>query len=282
MSSASRDRPVTTAGRGRSTTPPSVEPAVTAAAHEQAVTPRGWDPPRPAFYAFGGGRLGDLLTLLHPPYTAWHLSYFALGAAVAPHLYVDRLLWGLAAFALAVGIAAHALDELHDRPLGTSLSERTLLILAVVSLLGALAIGLAGVLTVSVWLAPFVLAGGLFLPAYNLELAGGRFHSDLWFAIGWGAFPALTGYFANAEKIALPGLLIACGCLAMSIAQRRLSAPARELRRRTRAVRGVRLRSDGSSEELSLAGLLAPLDGALAALSLAVVVTACAVVASRL
>src|SRR3978361_1693902 len=81
-------------------------------------------PERPAFYALGRGRAGELLTLLHPPYTAWHLSYFALGAAVAPHVYAYRLLWGLAAFALAVGIAAHALDELHDRPLGTGLSPR--------------------------------------------------------------------------------------------------------------------------------------------------------------
>jgi hypothetical protein len=239
-------------------------------------------PDRPAFYALGRGRAGEALTLLHPPYTAWHLSYFALGAAVAPHLYVDRLLWGLAAFGLAVGVAAHALDELHDRPLQTSLSDRTLVVLAAVSLLGALAIGVYGVLTVSVYLAPLVLAGGLFLPAYNLELAGGRFHSDLWFAVGWGAFPAFTGYFANAEQVALPGLLIAFGCLAMSIAQRRLSSPARELRRCTQAIRGVRVRSDGRAEELSLAGLLAPLDGALAALSLAVVVTACALVAARL
>jgi len=239
-------------------------------------------PVRPAFYALGRGRRGDLLTLLHPPYTAWHLSYFALGAAVAPHLYLNRLLWGLAAFALAVGVAAHALDELHDRPLGTGLSDRTLILLAVVSLLGALGIGVAGVLTVSAWLAPLVVAGALFLPAYNLELAGGRFHSDLWFAIGWGAFPAFTGYFANAGKVALPGVLIACGCLAMSIAQRRLSTPARELRRRTREIHGVRVDCDGREEELSLPGLLAPLDGALAALSLAVVVTACALVASRL
>jgi hypothetical protein len=239
-------------------------------------------PERPAFYALGRGRAGEVLTLLHPPYTAWHLSYFALGAAVAPHLHVDRLLWGLAAFGLAVGVAAHALDELHDRPLGTSLSDRTLIGMAATSLLGALAIGVAGVLTVSVALAPLVLAGGLFLPAYNLELAGGRFHSDLWFAVGWGAFPAFTGYFINAERIALPGLLIAAGCLAMSVAQRRLSSPARELRRRTSSVSGVRTLADGRAEPLSLPGLLAPLDGALAALSLAVVVTACALVAARL
>ncbi|MGA2319658.1 MAG: hypothetical protein ABSG95_02790 [Solirubrobacteraceae bacterium] len=237
---------------------------------------------RPAFYALGRGRPGELLTLLHPPYTAWHLSYFALGAASAPRLHLDRLLWGLAAFALAVGVAAHALDELHDRPLRTSFTDRTLIVMAAVSLLGALAIGVAGVITVSVWLAPLVLAGGLFLPAYNLELLGGRLHSDLWFAVGWGAFPAFTGYFVNAEKVALPGLLISAGCLVMSVAQRRLSTPARELRRRTRSLSGVRTLADGSVEELSRERLLAPLDGALAALSLAMVLTACAFVVARL
>ncbi len=238
-------------------------------------------PERPAFYALGRGRSAELLTLLHPPYTAWHLSYFAIGAAVAPRFHLDRLLWGLAAFGLAVGVAAHALDELHDRPLRTGLSDRTLLALAVASLAGAIAIGVAGVVTVTPWLAPLVLLGGLFLPAYNLELIGGRLHGDVWFAIGWGAFPAFTGYFVNAEKIALPGLLIAAGCTAMSVAQRRLSSPARELRRRTRSLSGVRTLPDGHAEELTLAGLLAPLDGALAALSLAMVVTACALVLAR-
>src|ERR1700680_2368886 len=106
-------------------------------------------PERPAFYALKRGRFGDLVTLLHLPYTAWHLSYFALGAAVAPHVYADRLVWGLVAFALAVGVAAHALDELHGRPLGTGLSDRTLIGLAAVSLLASLAIGIAGVLTIS-------------------------------------------------------------------------------------------------------------------------------------
>jgi hypothetical protein len=239
-------------------------------------------PERPAFYALGRGRASELLTLLHLPYTAWHLSYFALGAAVAPHLYVNRLLWGLAAFALAVGVAAHALDELHDRPLRTSLSRRTLLALAGVSLLGALAIGVAGAITVSALLVPLIVIGALFVPAYNLEWIGGRVHGDLWFAIGWGAFPAFTGYFVESLRIALPGVLIAVGCTVLSVAQRRLSSPARELRRRTRSVSGVRTLPDGRTEELSLSALLAPLDGALASLSLAVVVTACALVAARL
>jgi hypothetical protein len=237
---------------------------------------------RPAFYAVGGGRLADIVTLLHPPYTAWHLSYFALGAALAPTVHVNRLLWGLAAFGLAVGVSAHALDELHGRPLKTELSARALIAIAVVAGVGAVAIGVAGVLVVSPLLAPLVIAGALFLPAYNLELAGGRFHNDLWFALGWGGFPAFTGYFVNALQIAPAGLLMAGGCVALSVAQRRLSAPARELRRRTRSVQGVRTMHDGRRETLSLQTLLTPLDGALAALSVAVVALACALLVARL
>jgi hypothetical protein len=237
---------------------------------------------RPAFYALGRGRAGDLLALLHPPYTAWHLSYFALGAAAAPRVHAVRVWWGLAAFALAVGVAAHALDERHDRPLGTGLSDRWLTALAGLSLLGALAIGVAGAIVVTPWLIPFVVAGAAFVPAYNLELAGGRLHGDWWFAAGWGAFPAFTGYFVNAEGIGAPGVLVAAGAVALSVAQRRLSAPARELRRRTRSVTGVRTLSDGTTQPLSVSAMLDPLDGALAALSLALVATAAGLLAARL
>jgi hypothetical protein len=238
--------------------------------------------PRPAFYALGGGPVGDFLTLLHPPYTAWHLSYFAIGAALAPHMYVNRLLWGLAAFALAVGVAAHALDELHGRPLRTAIPDRALAALAAVALAGAVAIGVFGALTASASLIPFVVAGALFLPAYNLELARGRFHGELSFAIGWGAFPAFTGYFVEADRIRLPGVLIAAACAAISLAQRHLSLAARDLRRRTAAIGGTRTLRDGSVEQLSLAKLLNPFDRALALLSLAMVFTACALVTARL
>jgi hypothetical protein len=237
---------------------------------------------RPAFYAIGGGRLRDLMALLHPPYTAWHLSYYAIGAATAPRLHTDRLWWGLAAFALAVGVAAHALDELRGRPLGTNLSDRVLLGLGLAGTAGAVAIGVVGVIVVNRWLTPFVVAGALFVPAYNLELLGGRLHSDTSFALGWGAFPALTGYFAEAGSLTLTGMLIAAGCAVASVAQRRLSTPARELRRRTRAIAGTRTDNTGEVEALTRAGLLAPLDGALAALSVAFVLIACALVGARL
>src|SRR5438445_3047898 len=100
---------------------------------------------RPAFYALRSGGWRDLVTLLHPPYTAWHLSYVALGAAAAPALHADRLLAALGAFFLAVGVGAHALDELNGRPLRTRLSDRTLIGLAVAGLGGGVAIGAGGI-----------------------------------------------------------------------------------------------------------------------------------------
>jgi len=237
---------------------------------------------RPAFYALRRGRWRDLITLLHPPYTAWHLSYVALGAATAPVVHLDRLLASLAAFFLAVGISAHALDELHGRPLGTDISERALVTVAVMGLLGAVALGVVGAATVSVTLLPFVAVGSFLVLAYNLELFEGRFHSDQWFAVAWGAFPALTGYWANALSLDVAGVLVAAACWALSVAQRRLSTPVRELRRRTAAVEGSQRLTDGRVIELSASTLAAPLDGALRALSLAVPLLAAGALAIRL
>src|ERR1700693_5311905 len=109
---------------------------------------------RPAFYALRPGGWRDLVTLLHPPYTAWNLANVAIGAALAPHLYPGRLGAALAAFFLAVGVGAHVLDELNGRPLGTQLSSRTLIVLAVLSLTGAAAIGVVGAVTLSLRLIP--------------------------------------------------------------------------------------------------------------------------------
>jgi hypothetical protein len=206
----------------------------------------------------------------------------ALGAAAAPVVHGDRLVAALGAFFLAVGISAHALDELVGRPLGTRVSARALVALAAVSLAGAVAIGLDGVVTVSVWLAPLVAAGAFLVLAYNLELGGGRFHNDVWFALAWGAFPAFTGYFANALSVSPAGLLVAAACLLLSVVQRRLSTPARALRRQTVEVTGTQRLRDGRVVELTAARLSAPLEGALALLWAALVVLAAALVAGRL
>ena len=237
---------------------------------------------RPAFYALASGGWRDLVTVLHPPYTAWHLSYVALGAAAAATIHVGRLVATLGAFFLAVGVSAHALDELKGRPLQTALRRRTLIGLAVVGLAGAVGIGVAGAIVVSPKLVPLVVIGALLVLAYNLELAGGRFHTDVWFALGWGGFPAFTGYFAQTLTIRPAGLLVATGCCLLSAAQRRLSTPVRELRRRTTAVTGEQRLTDGTVVALTKARLAAPLEGALSALWIAVVLLAAGLLVAKL
>lgn len=206
----------------------------------------------------------------------------ALGAAVAPTLHADRLGAALGAFLLAVGVAAHALDELRGRPLATQLSRRSLIALAAFGLVGAVAIGIAGMIVVSPLLGPLVVIGAFLVLAYNLELAGGRFHTDAWFALAWGAFPAFTGYFVNSLSIRPEGLLVAAACFLLSVAQRRLSTPARRLRRQTTDVTGTQRLKDGPVVELTAASLAEPLEGALSALWLALVLLAIGLVISRL
>ena len=237
---------------------------------------------RPAFYALRPGGWRDVVTLLHPPYTAWHLSYVALGAAAAPELHGNRLAAALLAFFLAVGVCAHALDELNGRPLGTRLPNGLLAGLAAAALVGAVAIGIAGAVSISLGLLAFVVAGAFIAVAYNLELFGGRFHSGFWFAAAWGAFPALTGYWINALDLRPAGLIVAAACFMLSVAQRRLSTPVRELRRRTVSVSGRQLLADGTEVEIDAASVAAPLDGALRACALALVLLASGLVIARL
>jgi len=235
---------------------------------------------RPAFYALRPGGWRDIVTILHPPYTAWHLSYVALGAVAAPHLYGSRLVATLGGFFLGVGVCAHALDELNGRPLRTQLSTASLVALAACALAGAIAIGVVGAVTVSPTLIPFVVAGAFIVLAYNLELFGGRFHNDFWFAAG--AFPAFTGYWANSLELRAGGVLAAAACFSLSVAQRSLSTPVRELRRRTRSLAGEQVLGDGSTIALDAARIAAPMERALGACALGLVLLAAGLVISRL
>jgi hypothetical protein len=205
----------------------------------------------------------------------------ALGAAAAPTLHLVRLGAALGAFGLAVGVSAHALDELNGRPLQTKLTRQALILLSVAGLAGALAIGVAGIFVVSPLLIPLVIAGGLLVPAYNLEVADGRFHSDTWFALAWGGFPAFTGYFVNSLSLRPAGLAVTAACVLLSRAQRQLSTPARQLRRETAAVTGEQELTDGRVLPLTGARIAAPLEGALSSVWLALVLLAAGLIAVR-
>jgi hypothetical protein len=236
---------------------------------------------KPAFYALAPGGWRDYVTLVHPPYTLWHLAYVVIGATLAPHFDGALLGWTVLAFFLAMGIGAHALDELHGRPLQTRIPQRTLVALATTSIAAAAAIGIVVAVRRDLWLLAFVGAGSVLVVAYNLELFGGALHGDPWFSLAWGAFPVLTAYFASAETLRGPALLGAVFAALLSHAQRALSTPVRDLRRRTRRVSGELERSDGSVVQLDASTLVRAPEHALRALSAAIVALALALVVLR-
>jgi hypothetical protein len=186
---------------------------------------------RPAFYAPTGSLLGDLVSLLHVPYTLWHLSYVPIGAALAPTLDLRILAGTLAAFLFGLGIGAHALDEVKSRPLGTRLSDRALWWLGTGAMAVSMAIAIAGGFVVSPWVPLWAAAGIILAVGYALEWP--MLHSDLGFGLAWGAFPLLVGYWAQTGTVTVPVLVIAGAATLLSLAQRALSTPARFVRRRT-------------------------------------------------
>jgi len=222
------------------------------------------------------------VTLLHPPYTVWHLSYVVIGGCLAPVVAWGRLGAAVVAFALAVGVGAHALDELRGRPLRTGIPSPLLVVLAAVSLAGACAIGVVGAVTFEPWLALLVPVGVFLVLAYNLELLGGHFHSDLWFGLAWGGFPVVCGYAAVAGDIRVATLLAAGFGVLLSLAQRTLSNHVRHVRRRVVAVTGELELREGSRERLDADRLIAAEERGLRLLAAAVVVLAAALVAFRI
>ena len=237
----------------------------------------------PAFYVRERrGRLADWWAVLHPPYTAWHLSYVLLGAAVSETIDLPILGYTLAAFFLAVGVSAHALDELQGRPLATGLSDRTLWVVAVLALVLAIGVGGYGLVRVGPWLLPFVVVGAFLVLAYNLEWFGGRVHTDPGFALAWGAFPALTSAFAQQGRVSVAGVLVAAGATALSWAQRTLSTPVRHVRRRVRSVEVRMVTTDGEVSHGDARTLLEPSERALRTTAWAVVALGVGLVLARL
>jgi hypothetical protein len=226
---------------------------------------------RPAFYALESGGWRDYVTLLHPPYTLLHLSYVAVGAGIATSFSWTRFALALAAFALAMGVGAHALDELRGRPLQTQIPDATLWALAVVTIAAATAFGVYACIVWTPLLAPFVAFGAVIVVAYNLELFDGRLHSTLWFALAWGGLPALSAYVVQAETIRGEAVAVAAYATLLSYAQRVLSTPVRDTRRRVVAVSGTIERSDGGSSAVTRDTLMGTQETALRLLAAAAV-----------
>ncbi len=224
---------------------------------------------RRAFYAPRGSRRADLIALLHPPYTAWHLSYVVIGAALATSLDPLRLAGSLGAFALGTGVLAHALDEWHSRPLQTRLSDSTLVALAMLAGLGVLAVTIVGMVVVSPWVMAWAVVGAAAAIGYALERPG-WLHGTWGFALAWGAYPVLVGYWAQSESLSVAAAVAAAAAALFSSTQRSLSLPARRVRRDALDAQ-LELRTEGDTERWSRSRVLATWERPLLLLAAAMV-----------
>ena len=211
------------------------------------------------------------------------LSYVVIAAMLAPRVNWATLGWTLLAFFLAVGVAAHALDEIQGRPLSTDLSEPVLWGATIGGLAGAVALGIAAVATnrVSPWLIAFIIVGALLVVSYNLELFGGLVHTDLGLCLSWGAFPVLTSYFAQTSRLTWSAVAAAVAATLFTGAQRNLSTPVRRVRRQVVAIDGHLTMRDGTSVPIDRQLLLGPSERALRCISWAMITLAVSLVLVR-
>jgi hypothetical protein len=239
----------------------------------------------PAFYAepsfLKRPAFRDWWTLLHPPYTLMHLSFVVIGSCLLGPVNAVRLTFTVLAFFLAVGVGAHALDELHGRPLSTTIPTWQLVTASSLGVGGAVILGIIGLFVVSAYLSIFIVVGVVIALGYNLELFQGRLHSDIVFSLGWGAFPLLTAYFAQHANLSVPALLAGAFAALASQTQRKLSSPARDIRRRTASIEGSQVLLSGETLPITSQSMLAPLEGALRALCWATMALALALVYLR-
>jgi hypothetical protein len=170
------------------------------------------------------------VTLLHPPYTLWHLSYGDRRRARAAHE-VGSARLDDACVLPRDGIGAHALDELQGRPLQTLIarasSSRSPSFPSPVRARS----GSSSRSTRRCGCSPSSPSAALVVVAYNLELLGGAIHTSFMFAFAWGAFPVLTAYFASAHTLRGEAIAAAAFAFLTSYAQRVLSTPVRFARR---------------------------------------------------
>jgi hypothetical protein len=171
---------------------------------------------------WGPARVRTAIGLLFLPYTGIVLSYTVIGGMLAPTVAWDRVGALLIIYFLGLGIAAHALDALGSRgikPWGDVFTRRQLWVAAAGSLILAYAIAGHYSYWYVPWLAALAVVEGFFVFAYNLEWWNGRFHTDGWFAVSWGALPVLAGYVMQANALSLAALIVAAAMAAFSVVE---------------------------------------------------------------
>jgi hypothetical protein len=183
---------------------------------------------------FGPPRFRAFVGLLFLPYTGMCVSFTVIGAMLAPDVHWERAGAIALIYALALGVGAHAADTIGSKkakPWGRYFTRRQMLALMAGSLVAAYAIGTYYIVVYSPALAIIAALEGFFLLAYNFELWNGRFHTNFWFAVSWGALPVAAGYVIMTNSFGVLPAVAAAAAAVASYAEIRISRPYKELKK---------------------------------------------------
>jgi hypothetical protein len=153
------------------------------------------------WYSAQGSWLREFWTLLHLPYTLMAICFVLIGISL--NRPIDLPIAGLLclAYFLGLGIAAHCFDQLPGQ--GTVyvkiITPLQLQFIGVGALGVAVGVGISMATHLHLWIIiPCMIVQTFFAFAYPMkQLFRGYFHTNFWFAVGFGAIPFTVGYLVS-------------------------------------------------------------------------------------
>lgn len=193
---------------------------------------------------FGPAKFRAFVGMMFLPYTGMCISFTVLGSMVAAEVHWDRVGAIALIYALALGIGAHAADAIgsKNKPWAGYFTKRQMAAAMAASIGAAYAIGAYYIIAYVPLLGIVAVLEGFFLFAYNFELFGGIFHNDFWFAVSWGALPAIAGYLIQTGEFSLLPFAVAAGAAIASYVEIRMSRPYKQAKREGRDAKRLEVR----------------------------------------
>jgi hypothetical protein len=217
---------------------------------------------------FGPLKFRAFIGMLFLPYTGMCISFTIIGSMLSESIAWDRVLSIFIIYFLALGVSAHAADNLGSKkikPWGNFFSTFELRLMVIGGLSVSYILGIYYIITFAPLLLIIAIIEGFFLFAYNFELFNGLFHNNFWFAVSWGGLPLLAGFVIQTNSISVLSLISSIMAFLVAYTEIRISRKYKELKRKPQDV--VDCNAENLERSLKVISLLT--------ISFAVLLTGC-------
>ena len=184
---------------------------------------------------FGPLKFRAFIGMLFLPYTGMCISFTIIGSMLSESILWDRVLSIFIIYFLALGVSAHAADNLGSKkikPWGNFFTTFELKLMVIGGLSVSYAIGIYYIIIFVPLLLIIAIIEGFFLFAYNFELFNGFFHNNFWFAVSWGSLPLLAGFVIQTNSISILSLFSSTIAFLIAYSEIRISRIYKELKRK--------------------------------------------------